>query len=100
VSGDTFDEQLVAWIKRIILDIVRSPDLVSFKYTVDKKGSLLQVYATQEDVGRIIGKKGVAITGLRALAAAYGSSLGTKCSIKVDNLSGEPYERKNSEATA
>lgn len=79
----TIDQQFVEYI---IKSIVGNPDDVSIARSVDEKGVLLELTVNQEDLGRVIGKRGATAQSVRTLLRALGTKNEARYNLKiVDN---------------
>lgn len=79
----TIDQQFVEYI---IKSIVGNPDDVSITRSVDEKGVLLELTVNQEDLGRVIGKRGATAQSIRTLLRALGTKNEARYNLKiVDN---------------
>ena len=79
----TIDQQFVEYI---IKSIVGNPDDVSIVRSVDEKGVLLELTVNQEDLGRVIGKRGATAQSVRTLLRALGTKNEARYNLKiVDN---------------
>src|SRR3990167_7744722 len=86
----TIDQQFVEYI---VKSLVGYPDDVVVERVIDEKGVLLSLTVDPEDLGRVIGKRGVTAQSLRTLLRALGTKNDARYNLKiVDN--GEPYERR------
>lgn len=90
----TIDQQFVEFI---VKTIVSNPDAVEVKRTIDEKGVLLELTVDPQDLGRVIGKKGIGAQSLRTLLRALGTKNDARYNLKiVDVGEGRPErpERK------
>ena len=79
----TIDQQFIEYV---IKTLVGNPSAVSIERTIDDKGILLLLTVDPEDLGRVIGKKGVTAQSLRTLLRALGTKNGERYNLKiVDN---------------
>lgn len=60
------------FVKNIATAICTLPEDIEIQSTVDERGVLIQLYVNQEDLGRIIGKKGETATAIRTLLRGLG----------------------------
>ena len=56
---------------------------VSLDVTDSESGSLIEVSCSEEDAGRVIGRKGRTIKAIRTLARALGQRVGTTVEVEV-----------------
>jgi uncharacterized protein len=76
----TIEEQFVSYIVKTIVD---NPDAVVIERTVDDKGVLLCLTVAPDDLGRVIGKKGVTAQSIRTLLRALGTKNDARYNLKV-----------------
>lgn len=82
----TIDEQFIEYV---VKTIVGNPDAVSIKRSVDEKGVLLELTVDQEDLGRVIGKRGAGAQALRTLLRALGTKNDARYNLKIVDVGGE-----------
>lgn len=73
--------------------IVEKPEKVQIKRTLDKKGVLLELNVDQEDVGKVIGKRGSTVNAIRTLLRVLGAKHDARYSLKVDEPNGNNADR-------
>ena len=61
------------FVKYVITALVNKPEEVKVERTVDERGVLLTLHVAEEDLGRVIGRKGTTAQSLRTLLRALGS---------------------------
>jgi uncharacterized protein len=76
----TIDQQFIEYIVR---SLVSKPDAVSIERTIDEKGVLLLLTVDQEDLGRVIGKRGSGAQALRTLLRALGTKNDARYNLKI-----------------
>ena len=86
----TIDQQFVEYI---VKTLVNNPDKVSVERTIDEKGVLLSLTVAPEDVGRVIGKRGVTAQSIRMLLRALGTKQDARFNLKIVNTDEEGNER-------
>ncbi len=86
----TIDQQFVEYI---VKTLVNNPDKVSVERTIDEKGVLLSLTVAPEDVGRVIGKRGVTAQSIRMLLRALGTKQDARFNLKIVNTDEEDGER-------
>ena len=93
----TIDQQFVEYI---VKTLVNNPDKVSVDRKIDEKGVLLSLTVDPEDVGRVIGKRGVTAQSIRMLLRALGTKQDARYNLKIVNTDeeGEAHERHHEEA--
>jgi predicted RNA-binding protein YlqC (UPF0109 family) len=94
----TIDQQFVEFI---VKTIVSNPDAVEIKRTIDEKGVLLELTVDPQDLGRVIGKRGVGAQSLRTLLRALGTKNDARYNLKIVDIGedGEPSPRRSKETT-
>lgn len=78
----TIDQQFVEYI---VKSLVGNPDDVSVERIVDEKGVLLTLTVNPEDLGRVIGRRGVTAQSLRTLLRALGTKNSARYNLKIVN---------------
>ncbi len=84
----TIDQQFVEYI---VKSLVGNPDDVVVERTIDEKGVLLTLTVNPDDLGRVIGKRGVTAQSLRTLLRALGTKNDARYNLKIVNNDGEGY---------
>lgn len=84
----TIDQQFVEYI---VKSLVGNPDDVVVERIIDEKGVLLTLTVNPEDLGRVIGKRGVTAQSLRTLLRALGTKNDARYNLKIVNNDGEGY---------
>lgn len=104
----TIDQQFVEYI---VKSLVGHPDDVVVERLIDEKGVLLTLTVNPEDLGRVIGKRGVTAQSLRTLLRALGTKNDARYNLKIvnndderenytissDDTSGEPVKNSTDE---
>ncbi|MDX1765765.1 MAG: KH domain-containing protein [Candidatus Saccharimonadales bacterium] len=91
------DEQFVEYI---VKSLVSNPDGVTIDRTIDEKGVLLKLTVDQEDLGRVIGKRGATAQSIRTLLRALGTKNDARYNLKiVDTGDGPPSKPSQSADT-
>lgn len=78
----TMDQQFIEYI---VKSLVGHPDDVSVDRLIDEKGVLLSLTVNPEDLGRVIGKRGVTAQSLRTLLRALGTKNDARYNLKIVN---------------
>lgn len=78
----TIDQQFVEYI---VKTLVNNPDKVSVERKIDERGVLLLLTVDPEDVGRVIGRRGVTAQALRVLLRALGTKQEAHYNLKIVN---------------
>jgi uncharacterized protein len=81
----TIDQQFVEYI---VKSIVENPDEVKVKRTIDEKGVLLELTVSEDDLGRVIGKRGALAQSLRTLLRALGTKNDARYNLKIVDVGG------------
>ena len=76
----TIDQQFVEYI---VKNLVSNPDDVKIDRNIDEKGVLLTLTVNEEDLGRIIGRRGSTAQSLRALLRALGTKNDARYNLKI-----------------
>lgn len=86
----TIDQQFVEYI---VKSLVGHPDDVIVDRVIDEKGVLLTLTVNPDDLGRVIGKRGVTAQSLRTLLRALGTKNDARYNLKIVNndVEGEGY---------
>ena len=100
----TIDQQFIEYI---VKSLVGHPDDVVVERIIDEKGVLLSLTVNPEDLGRVIGKRGITAQSLRALLRALGTKNDARYNLKIVNndeerenySTSEPYERHDRPAS-
>ena len=90
----TIDQQFVEYI---VKSLVGHPDDVVVERVIDEKGVLLTLTVNPDDLGRVIGKRGVTAQSLRTLLRALGTKNDARYNLKIVN---NDDERENYEMTS
>ena len=85
----TIDQQFVEYI---VKTLVNNPDKVVVERKIDEKGVLLTLTVDPDDVGRVIGKRGMTAQAIRVLLRALGTKQDARYNLKIVNTDedGEP----------
>lgn len=78
----TIDQQFVEYI---VKSLVNYPDDVVVERVIDEKGVLLTLTVNPDDLGRVIGKRGVTAQSLRTLLRALGTKNEARYNLKIVN---------------
>ena len=78
----TIDQQFIEYI---VKSLVSNPDDVAVERDIDEKGVLLTLTVNPEDLGRVIGKRGVTAQSLRTLLRALGTKNDARYNLKIVN---------------
>ncbi len=89
----SIDQQFIEYI---VKSIVNNPDAVKIDRRVDEKGVLLELTVDQEDLGRVIGKRGATAQSLRTLLRALGTKNDARYNLKIIDIGPPPAKRDDS----
>jgi len=78
----SIDQQFVEFI---VKSLVGYPDDVAVERLIDEKGVLLTLTVNPDDLGRVIGKRGVTAQSLRTLLRALGTKNDARYNLKIVN---------------
>lgn len=78
----TIDQQFIEYI---VKSVVGHPEDVVVERIIDEKGVLLSLTVNPEDLGRVIGKRGVTAQSLRTLLRALGTKNDARYNLKIIN---------------
>lgn len=81
----TIDQQFIEYI---VKSVVGNPDDVVVDRIIDEKGVLLTLTVNPEDLGRVIGKRGITAQSLRTLLRALGTKNDARYNLKIVNNDG------------
>lgn len=93
----TIDQQFIEYI---VKSVVGHPDDVVVDRVIDEKGVLLTLTVNPEDLGRVIGKRGVTAQSLRTLLRALGTKNDARYNLKIVNNDGQTGATFSSDETA
>ncbi len=82
----TIDQQFIEYI---VKSVVGNPDDVIVDRIIDEKGVLLTLTVNPEDLGRVIGKRGITAQSLRTLLRALGTKNDARYNLKIVNNDGQ-----------
>ena len=91
----TIDQQFVEYI---VKTLVNNPDKVNVERKIDEKGVLLSLTVDPEDVGRVIGRRGVTAQAIRVLLRALGTKQDARYNLKIVNTDSDEEESVHTEA--
>jgi Predicted RNA-binding protein (contains KH domain) len=93
----SIDQQFIEYI---VKTLVSHPDEVVVQRDIDEKGVLLSLTVDPEDLGRVIGRRGVTAQSLRTLLRALGTKNDARYNLKIVNNDEGAPERGPSEKPA
>ena len=88
----SIDQQFIEYI---VKSLVNNPDAVKIDRTIDEKGVLLELTVDQEDLGRVIGKRGATAQSLRTLLRALGTKNDARYNLKIVDVGGPRPPRQS-----
>lgn len=91
----SIDQQFIEYI---VKSLVSYPDDVQVQRDIDEKGVLLTLTVNPEDLGRVIGRRGVTAQSLRTLLRALGTKNDARYNLKIVNNDQEGDSPKVSES--
>ncbi len=72
-------------IEHIARELVDEPDKVSVKETVDGTLTTYQLYVADDDLGKVIGRRGRTASAIRSLLAASGAKTNTRAVLQIES---------------
>jgi predicted RNA-binding protein YlqC (UPF0109 family) len=90
--ANSIDQQFIEYI---VKSLVGNPDAVKIERTIDEKGVLLELTVDQEDLGRVIGKRGATAQSLRTLLRALGTKNDARYNLKIVDVGGPRPPRQS-----
>lgn len=93
----TIDQQFVEYI---VKNLVENPDEVKVDRTIDEKGVLLTLTVDDQDLGRIIGRRGATAQSLRSLLRSLGAKNDARYNLKIvsNEENSKPVENTTDES--
>src|SRR5437868_11972936 len=82
------------FIEFVVKSLVGKPEAVQVDRRVDEKGVLLELTVDQEDLGRVIGKRGATAQSLRTLLRALGTKNDARYNLKIIDVGGPMEDRR------
>jgi uncharacterized protein len=73
-------EEFIAYL---VKNIVNQPDAVDIRSLLGQNGLLIEIRVAQEDIGKVVGRKGNVIRSLRTLAMTIGARLGRRVHLEI-----------------
>lgn len=93
---NSIDQQFIEYI---VKSLVSNPDAVKIERRIDEKGVLLELIVAQEDLGRVIGKRGATAQSLRTLLRALGTKNDARYNLKIIDVGGPRPPRQDDQST-
>ena len=91
----TIDQQFVEYI---VKTLVNNPEKVAVERKIDEKGVLLSLTVDPDDVGRVIGRRGVTAQAIRVLLRALGTKQDARYNLKIVNTDDEGGEHQDDDS--
>ena len=73
-------EEFIAYL---VKNMVNEPEKVDVRSVAGNNGLLIEIRVAQEDVGKVVGRKGNVIRSLRTLAISIGARLGCRVHLEI-----------------
>lgn len=73
-------EEFIAYI---VKNMVNQPEMVDVRAMDSQGGTLIEIRVAQEDIGKVVGRKGNVIRSLRTLAMIVGVRLGRRVHLEI-----------------
>lgn len=73
-------EEFIAYL---VKNMVNEPEKVDVRSITGNNGLLIEIRVAQEDIGKIVGRKGNIIRSLRTLAISIGARLGCRVHLEI-----------------
>ena len=73
-------EEFVAYL---VKNMVNQPDQVDIRSMLGQNGLLIEIRVAQEDIGKVVGRKGNVIRSLRTLAMSIGARFGRRVRLEI-----------------
>ena len=83
VEQELPSDRVADLVEYIVCGLVDDESSVSLDVTDRDEGALIEVSCSEEDAGRVIGRKGRTIKAIRTLARALGQRVGTAVEVEV-----------------
>jgi len=94
--SEKVDQEFVEYIVKSIVD---HPEDVTTDRTVDEMGVLITLKVNDEDLGKVIGKKGQTINSVRTVLRALGMKSKARINLKLEEPN-RPERQESEEAPA
>jgi len=88
MSETTFEQEYLA---EMVKPLMAFPDDVVVTRTVDERGVLLTLKVNNEDMGKVIGQKGMTAHAIRRLLRQYGMGNGMHLSMRLEEPPGSTF---------
>jgi uncharacterized protein len=71
------------FISYLVKNMVNEPERVEVRSLTGENGTLIEIRVAPDDVGKVVGRKGMSIKSLRTLATNIGARLGQRVHLEV-----------------
>ena len=71
------------FISYLVKNMVNEPERVEVRSLTGENGTLIEIRVAPNDVGKVVGRKGMSIKSLRTLATNMGARLGQRVHLEV-----------------
>lgn len=71
------------FISYLVKNMVNEPERVEVRSLTGENGTLIEIRVAPNDVGKVVGRKGMSIKSLRTLATNIGARLGQRVHLEV-----------------
>lgn len=73
-------EEFIAYL---VKNMVNAPDLVDVRAIDSAHGLLVEIRVAEQDIGKVVGRKGNVIRSLRTLAMTIGARFGKRVQVEI-----------------
>ena len=73
-------EEFIAYL---VKNMVNEPEKVDIRSVAGNNGLLIEIRVAQDDIGKVVGRKGNVIRSLRTLAISIGARLGCRVHLEI-----------------
>lgn len=71
------------FIEYLVKNLVQNPDDVKVECFEGERGMIVEIRVSQEDVGKVVGKKGSTINAIRTISMMICARLGRKVRVEL-----------------
>ena len=71
------------FISYLVKNMVNEPERVDVRSLEGQNGLLIEIRVAPEDIGKVVGRKGMTIRSLRTLATNIGARLGRRVQLEI-----------------
>lgn len=89
------EEEISVFIDQMVEWFCVSPSATKIKYLHGANSSIVEIHTANENIGCLIGKKGVIVSAIRTLISGYFRRLKRGCQVEI--VKSEPKRRRNLE---